>query len=678
MQPFAPTTFTDHLPDPNLLDGRLAIFYWKPSSILETSIGQMAANLRAAAPNLSAVMIKTNNGLGWQGKWDAGKPNLAINGLADVQRWVDELGARGLECHAWCTVRGNTPARELDRLASICLHGGVRSLLLGVQRDAPGTRLSHRSFFVGDQQMAETLATGLRQRVGPDFHLGLIFDATSGQPQSVHVQSAWFPEIDSLHPLVYHRQMGLTPSAALRETYRTLADWGKPIYPILQAFDVPATEVAEVVSMAAEAQQVPGLSLFRYGTGQGHGLSRDELARVAGGWPAAPAAMLHPAGRPKQARPHAGAEPTMVQVDPDDERGGLFSVGYYGDPTRLSRGWSRDRDTNGRPRMYRPAAYNEQTLYVAYAPRLLAKGNYQLEVYIPRNHAYARDAHYFVVDYPRGERREVLAIIDQQTHNDVWVPLKGNVVSGPGQGDPVSVFMLDPAFDDAGRVNVADVTFVNPATHTTGRFEISYGAVRWRPVEAPVVPGFNSPVGTPEERAGPLAVGRRFGAYTIWCGNWYDANPIGTRYGQGSYAAIHTGADLNLHGPGGLLADKDAPVYAIGAGRVISAGFVSSGWKNVIVIEHPLPDENRVIYARYAHVASLQVRPNDVVARGQQVCTIGQYAPNNYHLHFDLTYDPIMKTVPGHWPGDNPAAVRRFYVDPLAFIKQRHRIRGSN
>src|SRR5688572_31509824 len=103
--------------DPNLLDGRLAIFYWKPSSVLETSIGQLAANLRAAAPNLSAVMVKTNNGLGWQGKWDAGKPNLAISAVTDVQRWVEELGTRGLECHAWCTVRGNTPQRELDRLA---------------------------------------------------------------------------------------------------------------------------------------------------------------------------------------------------------------------------------------------------------------------------------------------------------------------------------------------------------------------------------------------------------------------------------------------------------------------------------------------------------------------------------------------------------------------------------
>jgi murein DD-endopeptidase MepM/ murein hydrolase activator NlpD len=471
--------------------------------------------------------------------------------------------------------------------------------------------------------------------------------------------------------------MGLSPRAALTEVYQALGAWGKPIYPILQAFDVPAAEVAEVVALAAEAQQVPGLSLFRYGMGQGQGLSRDELARVAGGWPAAPAAMTRPAGWAKRARHDPAAEPTQVQVDPDDERGGLFSVGYYGDPVRLGREWTRDIDADGRPRLYRPASYNEQTLYVAYAPRLLAKGAYQVEAYIPRNHAYARDVHYFIVDYPRGERRETLAILDQQPHNDMWVPLKGNVVSGPGQGDPVSAYDLDPAFDDSGRVNVADVTFVDPASHPTGRFEVSYAAMRWRPVDPAVLPGFDSPVGTAAERAGPLADGRRLGPYAIWCGNWYDANPIGTRYWLGNRWAVHTGADLNLQGPGGVLADRDAPVYAIGAGRVISAGFVSSGWKNVIVIEHPLPDENRVIYARYAHVASLMVRPNDVVARGQQICTIGQYAPNNYHLHLDLSYEPFLKTVPGHWPGDNLALVRRLYVDPLAFIKQRHRTRET-
>ncbi len=228
---------------------------------------------------------------------------------------------------------------------------------------------------------------------------------------------------------------------------------------------------------------------------------------------------------------------------------------------------------------------------------------------------------------------------------------------------------------EAGRVNVADTTFEDPVRAPGGRYEISFGAMRWRPV-TPDVGGFDSPVGTDAERAGSIGGGRRLhDQYAIWCGNWYDANPRGTRYWLGNRWAIHTGADLNLEGPGGVLADKDAPIYAAAGGRVISAGFVSSGWKNVIIVEHAVPGEDRVIYARYAHVTNMLVRANDVVARGQPIAQIGQYAPNNYHLHFDLSYDPILKTMPGYWPGDNLDLVLRVYMDPLAFIQQRHVVR---
>jgi len=92
-------------------------------------------------------------------------------------------------------------------------------------------------------------------------------------------------------------------------------------------------------------------------------------------------------------------------------------------------------------------------------------------------------------------------------------------------------------------------------------------------------------------------------------------------------------------------------------------------------IEHPAPGENRVVYARYAHLGSLSVQEGWQVQRGQKIGTIGEYAPNNYHLHFDISPTMILKTTPNHWPGDNLAAVQKDYVDPLAFIKQRHVVR---
>lgn len=664
--------------DPNLFDGRLAVFIWQPSSLAEASIGQLADALRAAAPNVNAVIVRVATGAGWQGRLDAGKPNLAIRALADVQRWAAELAARGLECHAWALLRGCTLQRELERLAQIALDGGVCSLVLDLERDSPSQPPERRGGFSGGPPEAEALAVGLRERVGSDVHLGVMFDPRAGRPQAVHLQRAWFPEVDSLHPTVFHRQFGQTPRQALQETYDSLLAWGKPIYPVLQAFGTPALEIADALAAAAELHHAPGASLFRYGAAGG--LGRAELGQVTARWPAA--RLFTPPGRRAVRAAHTGSgpgsasRPVLSQVDPDDERSGLFTIGYYGDSTSLAAGWTRDHDGAGRARLYRDVSYNRQTLYVGYSPRLAARGLYNIEVFVPRNHATIRDGHYFIVDYPRGVRRESLALLDQSPHYDVWVPLRAALVNGAPADPSLTEYALDPSFPDAGRVNVADITFVDPSTLSGGRCEISVGAVRWRPIEPPAAAGFDSPVGTEVERAGVFADGQRlFNRYDVWCGNWYDANPIGTRYWLGNRWAIHTGADVNLSGPAGVLADKDAPVYAVGDGRVVSAGFVSPGWKNIIIMEHPVPGEDRVIYARYAHVDNMLVRANDVVARGQQICSIGQYAPNNYHLHFDLSFDPILKTLPGHWPGDNLDLVLQVYVDPKDFIKQRHVIR---
>ncbi|MCC7358959.1 MAG: M23 family metallopeptidase [Anaerolineales bacterium] len=668
--------------DPNRFDGRLSIFIWQPSSLVETSLSQLAANLRAAAPNVNAVIVRAATGAGWPGRSERGKPNLAISGLSDLQRWVRELTARGLEVHAWALVSGGLPTQELDRLTAIAQHSGVSSLLLHLAPPSGlGLRAERRGGFVGSAPVAAALARGLRERVGPGFHLGLVFDPRPGQPEAVFLQRCWFPEIDSLHPLVFHHEFGQTPREALRDTYTALQSWGKPIYPVLQAYGLPAREVGDALAAAADEHQAPGVSLFRYGAGSGQGLNRAELGAVAARWPATrPVIAAHGVSR-NGGTPGTASLPSLTIIDPDDERNGLFNIGYY--ESGAAAGWTRDHDSNGRARLWRNASYNRQTLYVGYSPRLSGRGVYTLEVFVPRNHAYIRDAHYFIVDYPRGVRRESLAVLDQSPHSDVWVPLKAALVNGAPADPPLAEFALDPAFPDSGRVNVADITFLDPAQRPGGRYEISFGAVRWRPYTPPppapppaTAVGFDSPVGTPAERAGAFADGRQlFNHYAVWCGQWYDANPIGSRYWLGNRWAVHTGGDLNLSGPGGVLADKDAPVYAVADGRVISAGFVSTGWKNIIIIEHPVPGEDRVIYARYAHVTAMRVQANDLVTRGRQICAIGQYAPNNYHLHFDLSFNPILKTQPGHWPGDNLPLVRQVYEDPKAFIKQHHVIR---
>jgi len=668
--------------NPNLPDGRLALVYWSPASVAETSLAQLADNLRAGAPNVTGVYVKTNNGAGWQGAFDSSKPNLAINAAADVRRWVDTLAARGLECHAWGVVRGVTVQSEINRFAEICQGTGVSSLLLDLEQGP--------AYFVGDQDAARALATGLRDRLGPDFHIGLIFDYRGNRPAQLWVQSVWFPEIDSLHPMVYHYHFGVSAETALRNCYNAIGAWGKPVYPMLQGYSpggtlglYPAADIPVTAALAVGRYSARGLSWYRYGHGlhlPDEGLGAADLPEVAKvtlpvGAPPAPVPSPAPSilGRPPLP---PDAPPLTAIVDPDNERTGEFGINYYDDPALAAPAWSVALDANGRPYAYRPAAFNYQSLYVAYVPRLVGRGRYTIEAFVPRRNATARDAHYFIVDYPGGRRRETTVVLDQSRYQDQWVPLQG-----VSNGAAVAAFELDPTQGDAGRVNVADLTFQDPATGPGGRFDIAFGALRWRPVTsagltpAPTAAGLDAPVGTDAERRGELATGRRTaGGYRYWVGAWFDVNPLGSRYWLGSRWAIHTGADLNLDG-GSVIADKDAPVYSIGHGVVIWARWVSSGWKNIIVVEHPVPGEDRVVWARYAHVGDMQVKEGETVRLGQLIATIGEYAPNNYHLHFDIAVDPVLRRSPGHWPGDDLAGVRAVYTDPLAFLQKYHVVR---
>ncbi len=669
---------------PNLFEGRLSLVFWTPNSVDETSIGQMADTIKNGAPNVTGVMVKTNNGAGWQGQIDSSKADLAINSAGDVKRWVDQLGARGLEFHAWCVLRGLDAAREIDRIVEVCQVAGVRSMLLDLE---PG-----EFYFVGNEATARAMATGIRQRVGPDFHVGLIFDFRGNRPRQLWVQSVWFPEIDSLHPMVYHYHFGQSAQTALQNCYNTIGNWGRPVYPMLQGYSpggtiglYPASDIPVTANIAVSQFKARGLSWYRYGKGLNipdEGLGPADLGQVA----RVPRPTNSPVVVPPPQPPPVVVRPPLppdspareILIDPNNERTGEFSIHYYDDPATLSPGWNVAVDPQGRPYAYRDAAYNTQTLYVTYRPRVVGRARYAIEVFIPRDNAYSPDVHYVVVDYPNGQRRETTCVLNQNNFRDEWVRLRGSTVNGQPVGTAVEEFELTPTQPDSGRVNVADVTFVNPATHPSGRFQIAFGAMRWRPVgtiggSAGLVT-LDAPIGTEAERAGVIGDGRRTaGGFLYWVGRWFDVNPIGSRYWLGNRWAVHTGADLNLDG--GVTADRDAPVYAIGEGRVLWARRLSAGWGNVIVAEHPVPGEDRVVWARYAHLTNLAVSEGQTIRRGQQIAQIGEYAPNNFHLHFDIAIDPILKQSPGHWPGDDRAGVLRVYTDPLAFIKRYHRVR---
>lgn len=171
---------------------------------------------------------------------------------------------------------------------------------------------------------------------------------------------------------------------------------------------------------------------------------------------------------------------------------------------------------------------------------------------------------------------------------------------------------------------------------------------------------WDAPIGTAEERA----------AAQVWPAWWFDACPYGTRYvnsATGRYV-VHTGADLNLNAPF-FNADAHALVYAPCAG-VVRHVVTLPVWGNVIILEHATAGGK--VYTRFGHVEEMSVHPGQVVQRGDPLCKVGNgRGVFPYHLHYDIA-SCNLAVRPGHWPGDNPGAVRADYFDPLQYTRERH------
>jgi murein DD-endopeptidase MepM/ murein hydrolase activator NlpD len=97
---------------------------------------------------------------------------------------------------------------------------------------------------------------------------------------------------------------------------------------------------------------------------------------------------------------------------------------------------------------------------------------------------------------------------------------------------------------------------------------------------------------------------------------------------------FHTGLDFP--------APSGTPVSAAGRGRVVSAGYDSGGYGNLVVIEHPSG-----VRSWYAHLSSMAVRRGDSVVAGMRIGRVGATGvATGPHLHFEVrlrgaTLDPL-------------------------------------
>ncbi|MFN8374362.1 MAG: C39 family peptidase [Anaerolineae bacterium] len=240
-------------------DGKIALLHWTASQIGEQTIDAVIQTLQQFAPKVTAIWVKTSDGSAWQGNLDhAAKPDLQIRGTNDLARWVSKCAAAGIDVHAWCVLRGLSITPEVDLVVAASRTPNLKSMVLDIEVGP--------EYFRGGPAAARQMAQRIRQGVPDGFHVALNLDARGYHPRDIHINE-WLPYVDSLHPMVYHKDFGITPERAVANAFEALVGFNLPIIPMLQAYGLqdPA-DIRRAGTSAFRDYNARGISFFRLGT----------------------------------------------------------------------------------------------------------------------------------------------------------------------------------------------------------------------------------------------------------------------------------------------------------------------------------------------------------------------------------------------------------------------------
>lgn len=114
--------------------------------------------------------------------------------------------------------------------------------------------------------------------------------------------------------------------------------------------------------------------------------------------------------------------------------------------------------------------------------------------------------------------------------------------------------------------------------------------------------------------------------------------------------------------------DMGDPVFAASNGVVSYADYAGSGWGNVLIIAHRLPN-GQFIETLYGHLEKMRAFQGMKITRGENIGTIGD-ADGAYwpHLHFEIRNDINLSVGPGYSRNTNG------YLDPTRFINQNRKL----
>lgn len=141
--------------------------------------------------------------------------------------------------------------------------------------------------------------------------------------------------------------------------------------------------------------------------------------------------------------------------------------------------------------------------------------------------------------------------------------------------------------------------------------------------------------------------------------DWYNALDFGEEN--------HLGEDWNKNTGGNT--DCGEPVYAIANGVITYAADAGTGWGNVIIVTHTLPDGKKV-QSLYGHLQEIKIKSGEVKKR-DLIGTVGN-ANGRYlcHLHFEIREENSSM-----WDQVGPgySTDRTDWVDPSDFIDKQRR-----
>lgn len=144
--------------------------------------------------------------------------------------------------------------------------------------------------------------------------------------------------------------------------------------------------------------------------------------------------------------------------------------------------------------------------------------------------------------------------------------------------------------------------------------------------------------------------------------DWYNAQDFGENN--------HLGEDWNANSGGNT--DCGEPVFAAANGTITYAENAGTGWGNVVIIEHNLPDGKKV-QTLYGHLNKILKFSGEVKKR-EQIGEVGN-ADGKYlcHLHFELREEscPMWNKAGAGYDSENKG-----WLDPSDFIdKSQNRLR---